>query len=148
MRSVIFVSVFLYSCAALSQDVAPLLEGDPAPFDGVLLSKDVAAGVIVKDETSGERCDAKIEYKVGKAVSECELYKGITESKLETETSKNTELLLLKDGEIDRLNKSLESSGTDWGPVWFVSGAAVGVAASLIIFFISVQTVKVDIVNQ
>jgi len=54
----------------------------------------------------------------------------------------------LKNGEIDRLNVSLEKSGTNWGPAWFVGGAAVGVVASLVIFFISVQTVKVDIVNQ
>jgi len=148
MRSFVFVIMFLYSCAALAQNIVPLSEGDPAPFDGVLLSKEAAADVIIKSETSDEKCDVKTEYKVGKAVSECELYKGITEAKLETEISKNVELLSLKNGEIDRLNESLEKSGTSWGPFWFVGGAAVGVTASLIIFFISVQTVKVDVVNQ
>ena len=148
MRGFTFIIVFLYSCIVSAQNVVPLSEGDPAPFDGVLLSKEAAADVIVKSETSDEKCDAKTEYKVGKAVSECELYKGIAECKLETEINKNVELLSLKNGEIDRLNESLEKSGTNWGPVWFVGGAAVGVTASLIIFFISVQTVKVYVVNQ
>jgi len=148
VRAIMFITTSLFSFTLMAQSVVPLSEGDPAPFDGILLSKEAAADVIVKNETGGEICDAKTEYKVGKAVSECELYKGIAETKLETEISKNVELLLLKNGEIDRLNVSLEKSGTNWGPAWFVGGAAVGVVASLVIFFISVQTVKVDIVNQ
>jgi hypothetical protein len=142
------VITLLFSSTLIAQNIVPLSKGAPAPFDGILLSKEAAADVIVKNEMGDEMCDTKTEYKVGKAVSECELYKGIAETKLETEINKNVELTLLKNGEIDRLNVSLEKSGTNWGPAWFAGGAAVGVAASLIIFFISVQTVKVDIVNQ
>jgi len=139
--------VLFFSFASLAQTVVPLAQGQEAPFDGVLLDKDAAAEILAKDEMSEESCDAKTEYKVGKAVSECELYKGISESKLETEINKNIELLSIKNGEIDRLNVALEKSGTNWGPMWFVGGAAIGVATSLVIFFISVQTVNTDVTD-
>jgi len=109
------VLVILFFCVTASaQTIVPLVD------------KDAAAEILAKDEMSEESCDAKTEYKVGKAVSECELYKGISESKLETEINKNIELLSIKNGEIDRLNVVLEKSGTNWGPMWFVGGAAIG----------------------
>ena len=147
MKILSFITILFFSSASLAQTVVPLSQGQEAPFDGVLLDKDAAAEILVKDEMSEESCDAKTEYKVGKAVSECELYKGIAESKLETEINKNVELLSIKNGEIDRLNVALEKSGTNWGPMWFVGGAAIGVATSLVIFFISVQTVNADVTD-
>lgn len=147
MRVLSFVTILFFSFGTLAQTVVPLAEGQPAPFDGVLLDKEAAAEVLAKGEMSEERCVIQTEYEVGKAVTECELYKGIAESKLETEINKNLELAALKDSEIDRLNKSLEDSGTNWGPLWFAGGAALGVATSLAIFFISVQTVNIDVTN-
>ena len=147
MKILSFITILFFSSASLAQTVVPLSQGQEAPFDGVLLDKDAAAEILAKDEMSEESCDAKTEYKVGKAVSECELYKGIAESKLETEINKNVELLSIKNGEIDRLNVALEKSGTNWGPMWFVGGAAIGVATSLVIFFISVQTVNADVTD-
>lgn len=147
MKSILFVTVLFFSFGGIAQKVVPLAEGQPAPFEGILIDKEVAAEVIAKDEMSEESCGVKTEYEVGKAVTECQLYKGIAESKLETEINKNLELATIKDGEIERLNESLESSGISWGPLWFAGGAALGVATSLVIFFISVQTVQVDVTD-
>ena len=93
MKILSFITILFFSFASIAQTVVPLAQGQEAPFDGVLLDKDAAAEILAKDEMSEESCDAKTEYKVGKAVSECELYKGISESKLETEINKNIELL-------------------------------------------------------
>lgn len=147
MRLLSLTIVLLLCTTAKAQEAVPVTKGEPAPFDGVLLDKEAAAEILARNEVSEESCDIKTEYEVGKATSECELYKGISESKLEVEISKNAELLRVKTEEIDRLNKALESSGVDWGPAWFAGGAAIGVATSLVIFFIAVQTVNVDVTN-
>jgi len=144
MRLLCLAVVVISSTSAMAQEVVPLAQGQEAPFDGVLLDKEAAAEILAKEEMSEESCNVQTEYKVGKAVSECELHKGISETKLETEINKNIELLSIKNGEIDRLNQSLEKSGTQWGPLWFASGATIGVVMSLAIFYLSVQTVKAD----
>jgi len=144
MRLLYLAVIVMASPAAIAQEVVPLSQGQEAPFDGVLLDKEAAAEILAKEEMSEESCNVQAEYKVAKAVSECELYKGISDTKLETEISKNVEILSIKNGEIDRLNQSLEKSGTQWGPLWFASGATIGVIMSLAIFYLSVQTVKAD----
>ena len=97
---------------------------------------------------SDQKCDIRLEYEVGKATNACSLEKGISQANLDAEKKKNEKIIALKVREIDRLNKELESASIDWGPAWFAGGAFIGVASSLVIFFISVQTVNVDITEQ
>ena len=93
MRLLYLAVIVMASPAAIAQEVVPLSQGQEAPFDGVLLDKEAAAEILAKEEMSEESCNVQAEYKVAKAVSECELYKGISDTKLETEISKNVEIL-------------------------------------------------------
>ncbi len=146
MRFFFFVCSLMICSPSFSQGIVPLEEGSPAPFDGVLLDKDTAADIISSGELSKERCKIRLEYEVGKATNSCMLDKGIAEANLRAEKERNEKIMALKLQEIDRLNKQLEKTkSVDWGPAWFAGGAMIGVSASLVIFFIAVQTVTVDI---
>jgi len=148
MRFVFILLVSAFAANSYAQSIVGLEEGDAAPFEGVLIDKDTAADIIASKELSDKKCDIRLEYEVGKATNASNLEKGISQANLDAEKNKNENIMALKVREIDRLNKELESASIDWGPAWFASGAFIGVAASLVIFFISVQTVNVDITEQ
>jgi len=142
MRVLILLTITLFANASMSQEIVPLNKGDKAPFDGVILDKSAAAEIISKDEVSKEECESKTEYEVSKATNTCILNKNLAESSLRIERETNKKLTILKNQEIDRLNKKLEASGVDWGPLWFAGGTAIGVVVSLTIFYLSIQTVN------
>jgi len=138
--------MLMSSSPSVAQNIVAVEKGAPAPFDGVLLDKETAADIIASGELSDERCNIKLEYEVGKATNACNLDKGIAEANLAAEKERAEKILSIKTQEIDRLNKKLEESASpDWGPAWFAGGASIGVVASLVIFFIAVQTVNTDI---
>jgi len=142
MKFISLCTVLLFSFASLGQEIVPLDKGAKAPFDGVLLDKAAASEIISKDEVSAEECDNKTDYAVSKATNSCVLKKDIAESSLRIERETNKKLIILKNQEIDRLNKKLEEADTDWTSLWFGGGAVVGVVMSLTIFYLSIQTVN------
>ena len=144
MRITAILTVVFFSLSVSAQEVIPLDKGAPAPFDGVLLDKDAAAEIISTDEVTQEQCDSKSELEVAKATNSCVLKKDIAETSLRIEKETSGHLILLKNQEIDRLNKKLEKSSVSWGPFWFAAGTAAGVGMSLAIFFLAVQTVKTE----
>lgn len=148
MRFVFALLIITLAPNLYAQNIVGLEEGDAAPFEGVLIDKDTAADIIASKELSDQKCDIRLEYEVGKATNACNLAKGISQANLDAEKKKNEKIIALKVREIDRLSKELESASIDWGPAWFAGGAFIGVASSLVIFFISVQTVNVDITEQ
>lgn len=145
MRFIFLLFIALSSLGVHAQNIVGLEEGDPAPFEGVLIDKDTAADIIASKEISDERCDIKLEYKIGKATNSCTLAKEISQANLTAEKERNEKILALKVQEIDRLNEALERASVDWGPAWFAGGALIGATSSMIIFFIAVQTVNIDV---
>ena len=142
MKLIAIFTLLLFSFSSHAQEIVPLGKGEPSPFDGVLLDAAATAEIIAKNEVTEEQCTAKTQYEVGKATNSCTLKGEIAETSLKIEKETSANLILLKNQEIERLNKKLEKSGTDWGPLWFAGGSVVGVAMSLTIFFLAVQTVR------
>tara|TARA_R110000824_G_scaffold98663_3_gene235300 strand:+ start:4900 stop:5343 length:444 start_codon:yes stop_codon:yes gene_type:complete len=142
MRIIAILIVSLFAPVLLGQEIVPINKGDKAPFDGVILDKSAAAEIISKDELSKEECQNKTEYEVSKSTNTCILNKNIAESSLRIERETNKKLTILRNQEIDRLNKRLQEAGVDWGPLWFAGGTTIGIAVSLVIFYLSIQTVN------
>jgi len=142
MKIIAILMVALFASTSWAQEIVPLNKGQKAPFDGVILDKSAAAEIISKDEVSKEDCQNKTEYAVSKATNTCILNKNLAESSLRIERETGKKLLILKNQEIDRLNKKLESAGVDWGPLWFAGGTTIGVVVSLTIFYLAIQTVN------
>jgi len=141
MRNLLICSLMMFSVSGYAE-VIGIEKGQPAPFDGVLVDKETAVKMISAQEYQEKECDAKVEYEVGKATNSCSLEKGILEAKLASEIERNQKILAIKERELDRLNKEIGKSTGNWGPVWFLTGATIGIATSIVIFFISVQTVN------
>jgi len=142
MKLIALFALVFFSFSSFSQEIVPIDKGATAPFDGVLLDKGAAAQIISSDEVSEEECDNKTDYAVSKATNSCVLKKDIAESSLRIERETNKKLIILKNQEIDRLNKKLDEAGTDWTSLWFGAGTVVGIAMSLTIFYLSIQTVN------
>ena len=145
MKFIAICTVVFFSFASFGQEIVPIDKGAVAPFDGVLLVKSAAAEIIAKDGVTEEQCENKTEYEIGKATNSCTLKKEIAESSLRIERETNKKLIILKNQEIDRLNEKLEKAGTDWTSLWFGAGTVVGIAMSLTIFYLSIQTVNGEI---
>ncbi|MCW4031012.1 MAG: hypothetical protein NWE80_01465 [Candidatus Bathyarchaeota archaeon] len=144
MRICFLAIVFLFCAPIMAQQVTPIDKGTPAPYDGVLLDKDAAAKVLSKDEVSKAECQNEKEYEVTKATTSCTVERDILKSNLDAEKEISKNLLALKNGEIERLNKHLEKASVDWGPVWFAGGVVAGISTSLLIFYLAVQTVNLE----
>ena len=138
----VLFAILTFASEGLAQNVIPIKEGEKAPFDGVLLDKPTAAKFLAEKEYTEEKCSLLTENEVGKATSECELRRKIAEARLQNDAIKYTQILTIKNTEIDRLNEVVEKSSVNWGPAWFASGAAIGIVTSITIFFISVQIVN------
>ena len=141
MKNLLICSVMMFSFSSYAE-VIGIEKGQPAPFDGVLVDKETAVKMISAQEYQERECDAKVEYEVGKATNSCSLERGILEAKLASEVERNKKILAIKEKELDRLNKEIGKSTGNWGPAWFLAGASIGIVTSVVIFFISVQTVN------
>lgn len=141
MRGLLICSLMTFSLSGYAE-VIGIEKGQPAPFDGVLLDKETAVKMLTSQEFQEKECNSKVEYEVGKATNSCSLEKGILEAKLASEIERNKKISAIKEREIDRLNKEIGKTTGNWGPVWFLAGASIGIATSIVIFFISVQTVN------
>lgn len=110
--------------------IADLKAGEPAPFDGVLMSHDVVAEIVVEMEHAHESCMIDLEgqrrltaIEHEHKLAQCELIKRI-------ETDRLNKLVEVKQQRIDFLEKR-------WTPVpWYESPAfwyATGVASGIIL---------------
>jgi len=52
VKAIVFIITSLFSFTLMAQSVVPLSEGDPAPFDGILLSKEAAADVMMLKQST------------------------------------------------------------------------------------------------
>jgi hypothetical protein len=108
--------------------VAEMKEGEPAPFDGVLMSHDVVAEIVTEIEYAHESCMIDLEeqrqiitIEYEHKLAQCELLKRI-------ETDRLNKLVEVKQQRIDFLEKR-------WTPVpwyetpvfWYAAGVASGI---------------------
>jgi hypothetical protein len=108
--------------------VADLKLGEPAPFDGVLMSHDVVAEIVVEMEYAQDSCAIELEkqkqitvIEYDHKLAQCELLKII-------ETDRLNKLIEVKQNRIDFLEKR-------WSPVpwyetpmfWYATGVASGI---------------------
>jgi hypothetical protein len=120
----------------------PIDKGEKAPEDGVFLSKQEAAKIIIERETFSEKLKSKLEEQKEELDIICEGEKKIKDLYLEAEKEKGSLLLDLKQKQIENLYKQLEKESADYSMWWFVAGATVGTVASVAIFFAATQTDK------
>jgi len=123
-------------------DIISLEAGDPAPFDGVLLSLDAAAKVAVDKKFEGAECDLRIGYELHLQEQRYELQLNYKDIEIKSWESRHEQMMILKTTENDRLYDLVMKQKPSMAP-WLVAlGFGIGTATSLGIFALSTEIIK------
>ena len=121
--------LFLLSTALAEPLMVHLEEGEAAPFSGRLMNDEAVANIIAGKEMSIEQCEIQKELAISLTKAELQLQIDYLNAELETETTKNTTLLELRDQEIAALRKEIKPNKTMWaffGGFLLASGTSLG----------------------
>ena len=123
-------------------DIISLEAGDPAPFDGVLLSLDAAAKVAIDKKFEGAECELRIGYELHLQEQRYELQLNYKDIEIKSWESRHEQMMILKTTENDRLYDLVMKQKPSTAP-WLVAlGFGIGTATSLGIFALSTEIVK------
>lgn len=126
----------LFPVQALGEEskVADIKKGQRAPFNGVLMSNDVATKLYLDSKFSPKECEIKVEEKVKGSQIDCERSTKLLESKLSINTDKFQSIIELKNNRIDFLEKRWSpapwyESGEFWFSMGIISGILITIAS-------------------
>ena len=126
----------------VSYDIISLEAGDPAPFDGVLLSLDAAAKIAVDKKFEDAECDLRVGYELHLQEQRYELQLNYKDIEIKSWESRYEQMMILKTTENDRLYNLVMKRKPSQEP-WLVAlGFGIGTITSLGIFALSTEIVK------
>ena len=123
-------------------DVISLKAGDPAPFDGVLLSVDAAAKIAVDKKFEDAECDLRISYELHLQSERFQLQLDFKDIEIHSWKDKYESMMILKVAENERLQELVLKQKPGTGPFMVALGFGIGTLTSLGIFAISTEIVK------
>ena len=123
-------------------DVVTIKAGEPAPFDGVLLSVEAAAKIAVEKKFEDAECDLRIGYELHLQSERFQLQLDFKDIEIHSWKDKYESMMILKVAENDRLEKLILNQNPTKEP-WLVAlGFGIGTLTSLGIFALSTEIVK------
>ena len=123
-------------------DLVSLKAGDPAPFDGVLLSLDAAAKIAVDKKFENAECDLRVGYELHLQEQRYELQLSYKDIEIKSWESRYEQMMILKIAENERLYNLVTKQKPSTAP-WLVAlGFGIGTITSLGIFAVSTEIVK------
>ena len=125
---------FCISTPALSDDsidvegrVAPITQGDAAPFTGTLFDQTATSSLIVRLENIDSKCQIKIDQRSEELNALHSLEKGNLNLKLDTCMSLKEDLLEIKSDQILFLQDEMKRYTRQKNEIWFASGVVAGI---------------------
>ena len=126
----------------LEYDVISIKAGEPAPFDGVLLTLDAAAKIVVDKKFENTECDLRIGYELHIQEQRYQLQLDYKDIEIASWKDKHESMMILKTAENSRLEKLILKQNPTKEP-WLVAlGFGIGTLTSLGIFALSTEIVK------
>jgi hypothetical protein len=123
-----------------SYDVTSIKKGDPAPFDGVLLTPGAAAKIAVDKKFEAAECDLRVGYELHIQENQYTLMLDTKQVSIEGLNLKYSQMMEIKSAENDRLhNLVLQNKPSNLEPLLFAGGMTIGMAVALGIFAAAVQ---------
>ena len=123
-------------------DLISIKAGEPAPFDGVLLTLDAAAKIVVDKKFEDAECDLRIGYELHMQEQQYQLQLDYKDIEIASWKDKHESMMILKTAENDRLEKLILKQNPTKEP-WLVAlGFGIGTLTSLGIFALSTEIVK------
>ena len=127
---------------APTYDVVSLKAGEPAPFDGVLLSSSAAAKIAVDKKFEDASCDLRISYELHMQEERFQLQLNYKDIEIHSWKDRYESMMILKTAENDRLEQLIIKQNPSKEP-WLVAlGFGIGTLTSLGIFALSTEIVK------
>tara|TARA_R110000824_G_scaffold96902_8_gene231734 strand:- start:1438 stop:1908 length:471 start_codon:yes stop_codon:yes gene_type:complete len=123
-------------------DVISLKAGDPAPFDGVLLSVDAAAKIAVDKKFEDTECDLRISYELHLQSERFQLQLDFKDIEIHSWKDKYESMMILKVAENERLQELVLKQKPGTEPFMVALGFGIGTLTSLGIFSLSTEIVK------
>jgi len=123
-------------------DIISLDAGDPAPFDGVLLSLDAAAKIAVDKKFENAECDLRIGYELHLQEQRYQLQLDYKDIEIKSRESRYEQMMILKTTENDRLYQLVTKQKPAMAPWMVALGFGIGTLTSLGIFALSTEIVK------
>ena len=123
-------------------NLIPLETGDPAPFDGVLISLDMAAQLTVEKKFEDAECDLRVEYQLAVQKDKYELLLSYKDIEIHSWKDKYESMMILKTAENDRLTDLVTKQKPASGPLLVALGFGIGTLTSLGIFALSTEIVR------
>ena len=128
---------------APSYDVTSIKKGDPAPFDGVLLTPEAAAKIAIDKKFESAECDLRVGYELHIQENQYTLMLDTKQVSIDGLNLKYDQMMEIKSAENDRLHKLvLENKPSNLEPLLFAGGMTIGMAVALGIFAAAVQAAK------
>tara|TARA_R100000664_G_C2756014_1_gene143808 strand:+ start:2975 stop:3445 length:471 start_codon:yes stop_codon:yes gene_type:complete len=123
-------------------DVVPLESGDPAPFDGILISFDAAAKMAVDKKFEDAECDLRIGYELHMQGERFQLQLDYKDIEITSWKDRYESMMILKTAENDRLMELVTKQKPANAPFMVALGFGIGTLASLGIFALSTEIVR------
>jgi len=123
-------------------EVTSIKAGEPAPFDGVLLSLDAAAKIAVDKKFEDAECELRIGYELHLQEERFLLQLDYKDIELQSWKDRHESMMILKSAENARLEKMIIEQNPTREPWMVALGFGIGTLTSLGIFALSTEIVK------
>jgi hypothetical protein len=144
----LWLAVFLASPAVamanepVQYDLVPIKAGEVAPFDGVLLSLDAAAKIVVDKKFEDTECDLRIGYELHIQEQYYQLQLDYKDIEIQSWRDRYESMMILKATENERLEKLILKQNPNKEPWMVALGFGIGTLTSLGIFALSTEIVQ------
>ena len=141
----ILIPILIFPIHIFAQEAPKVVEikvGEIAPYTGVLLDNKAAAEMLTNQKYSKEQCKLTIDYELSKLKAQNDLLLTSIKASLAATENKYESVLVIKDVEIERLNKIALEGANDYSEWWAASGFVVGTLITLGIFFAVTEATK------
>ena len=131
--------VFAEEAEEVSYDIVNIKKGDPAPFDGILLSPAAAAQIAVDKKFEDAECELRIEYELQLQERDYELQLSFKDVEIHTWQDKYEAMMILKTAQVDDLRDLVLKPKPANGPLAVALGFGIGTLTSIGIFAVSTE---------
>ena len=121
-----FLAALLSVCLASEADFINIIEGEPAPFAGKLITDAGLAKIIAQQEAEQLQCDLDLEFAVQQKANEINLKYDLLNTRYETEKQMYQEMIAARDEQI-----KINSRKDFWRRFATYSGFFVGAATTV-----------------
>ena len=125
-----------------SYDVVPIAAGEPAPFDGILLSFEAAAKMAVDKKFEDAECELRISYELHMQGESFQLQLDHKDIEIRSWKDRYESMMILKTAENDRLAELVLKQKPGKDPFLVALGFGIGTLTSLGIFALSTEIVR------